>query len=150
MRSQTDWPLIPSRNVNPLYSVYSSSWGQRRITHSCARGKLNSVFLSPIYTTELPLLCDQPTAGLLPTHLPPPHEVCDSPDQAAHCHTLGPKQESSSLHFMKRNCDHKFYCIFISAGQVCIMVTPYTRGSQSVVRGLPVVPELYSGGPRNN
>jgi hypothetical protein len=21
----------------------------------------------------------------------PPHEVCDSPDQAAHCHTFGPK-----------------------------------------------------------
>jgi hypothetical protein len=28
---------------------------------------------------------------LLHIHLSPPHEVCDSPDQAAHYHTLGSK-----------------------------------------------------------
>jgi hypothetical protein len=28
---------------------------------------------------------------LLHIHLSPPHEVCDSPGQAAHYHTLGPK-----------------------------------------------------------
>jgi hypothetical protein len=27
----------------------------------------------------------------------PPHDVCDSPDQAAHYHTLGPKLGASSL-----------------------------------------------------
>jgi hypothetical protein len=34
---------------------------------------------------------------LLHTHLLPPHEVCDSPDQAAQYHTLGPKLGASSL-----------------------------------------------------
>jgi hypothetical protein len=34
---------------------------------------------------------------LLHTHLSPPHEVCDSRDQAAHYHTLGPKLGSSFL-----------------------------------------------------
>jgi hypothetical protein len=28
---------------------------------------------------------------LLHTHLSPPHEVCDSPEKAAHCHTQGTK-----------------------------------------------------------
>jgi hypothetical protein len=31
------------------------------------------------------------------THLSPPHEVCDSPDQAAHCHTLRNKLGASRL-----------------------------------------------------
>jgi hypothetical protein len=34
---------------------------------------------------------------LLHTHLSPPHEVRDSPDQTAHYHTLGPKLGASSL-----------------------------------------------------
>jgi hypothetical protein len=34
---------------------------------------------------------------LLHTHLSPPHEMCDSPDQAAHYHTLGTKLGASSL-----------------------------------------------------
>jgi hypothetical protein len=34
---------------------------------------------------------------LLCIHLSPPHEVCDSPDKAAHYHTLGPKLEAVSL-----------------------------------------------------
>jgi hypothetical protein len=34
---------------------------------------------------------------LLHTHLSPPREVCDSPDQAARYHTLGPKLGASSL-----------------------------------------------------
>jgi hypothetical protein len=34
---------------------------------------------------------------LLHIHLPPPHEVCDSSDQAAHCHHLGPKLGASCL-----------------------------------------------------
>jgi hypothetical protein len=34
---------------------------------------------------------------LLHTHLSPPHAVCDSPDQAEHYHTLGPKLRASSL-----------------------------------------------------
>jgi hypothetical protein len=33
----------------------------------------------------------------LHTHLSPPHEVCDNPDQAAHYHTLGHKEGVSSL-----------------------------------------------------
>jgi hypothetical protein len=31
------------------------------------------------------------------SHLSPPHEVCDSADQAAHYHTLGPKLGTLSL-----------------------------------------------------
>jgi hypothetical protein len=34
---------------------------------------------------------------LLHIHLSPPHEVCDSSDQAAHYHHLGPKLEASFL-----------------------------------------------------
>jgi hypothetical protein len=34
---------------------------------------------------------------LLHTHLSPPHEVCDSPDQAEHYHTLDPKLGASSV-----------------------------------------------------
>jgi hypothetical protein len=34
---------------------------------------------------------------LLYTHLPLPHEVCDSSDQAAHYHALGPKLGASFL-----------------------------------------------------
>jgi hypothetical protein len=34
---------------------------------------------------------------LLHTHLSPPHEVCDSSDQAEHYHTLGPKLGASTL-----------------------------------------------------
>jgi hypothetical protein len=34
---------------------------------------------------------------LLHTNLSPPHEVCDSPDQAEHNHILGPKLGALSL-----------------------------------------------------
>jgi hypothetical protein len=34
---------------------------------------------------------------LLHTHLSPPHAVCDSSDQTAHYHALGPKLRASSL-----------------------------------------------------
>jgi hypothetical protein len=34
---------------------------------------------------------------LLRTHLSPPHEVCDSPDQATHYHTVGTKLGASYL-----------------------------------------------------
>jgi hypothetical protein len=34
---------------------------------------------------------------LLHIHLSPPHEVCDSSDQAAHYHYLGPKLGASFL-----------------------------------------------------
>jgi hypothetical protein len=34
---------------------------------------------------------------LLHTHLSPPHELCNSPDQAAHYHTAGPTLGASSL-----------------------------------------------------
>jgi hypothetical protein len=36
-------------------------------------------------------------SSLLHTHLSPPHAVCDSPDQAAHYHTLGTKLGASAL-----------------------------------------------------
>jgi hypothetical protein len=47
-----------------------------------------------------PFLCSPPLITISPflhTHLSPPHEVCDSPDQAAHYHTLGAKLGASSL-----------------------------------------------------
>jgi hypothetical protein len=34
---------------------------------------------------------------LLHTHLSPPYDVCDIPDQGTHCHTLGPKLRASSV-----------------------------------------------------
>jgi hypothetical protein len=36
------------------------------------------------------------TPPLLHTHLSPPHEVCDSSDQAPHYHNLGPKKVGAS------------------------------------------------------
>jgi hypothetical protein len=53
---------------------------------------LEHVFLLVL---SFPLLITIPP--LLYTHLSPPHEVCDSPDQAAHYHTLGAKLGASSL-----------------------------------------------------
>jgi hypothetical protein len=34
---------------------------------------------------------------IAPQSSSPPHEMCDSPDQAAHYHILGPKLRASSL-----------------------------------------------------
>jgi hypothetical protein len=34
---------------------------------------------------------------IAPTHLSPPHEVCNSSDQGAHYHTLGPLLGASSV-----------------------------------------------------
>jgi hypothetical protein len=53
---------------------------------------LEQVFLRVLW---FPLIIIIPP--LLHTHLSPPHEVCDSPDQAAHYHTLSPKLGASSL-----------------------------------------------------
>jgi hypothetical protein len=39
----------------------------------------------------LRVLWFSPAPQLLHTRLSPPHEVCDSPDQAPHYHTLGPE-----------------------------------------------------------
>jgi hypothetical protein len=47
---------------------------------------------------------------LLHIHLSPPHEVCDSPDQSAYYHHLGPKSGASFLtrHFgWKQNTKEK-------------------------------------------
>jgi hypothetical protein len=52
------------------------------------QGFLRFVSGSPLIITIPPLLH---------THLSQPHEVCDSPDQAAHYHTLGTKLAASSL-----------------------------------------------------
>lgn len=53
------------------------------------RGAHSSVFLGlPLLVAILPLLH---------THLSPSHEVCNSPDQAANFHTLGPTLGASSL-----------------------------------------------------
>jgi hypothetical protein len=41
--------------------------------------------------------CQYITPPLLHTYLSPPHEVCDSPDQAAIYHTLGPELGASFL-----------------------------------------------------
>jgi hypothetical protein len=40
--------------------------------------------------------CQYIIPPLLHTHLSPPHEMCDTPDHAAH-HTVGPKLGTSSL-----------------------------------------------------
>jgi hypothetical protein len=53
---------------------------------------LEQVFL---WVLLFPLLIIIPQ--LLRTHISPPHEVCDSLDQAAHYHTRGPKLGAPSL-----------------------------------------------------
>jgi hypothetical protein len=54
-----------------------------------ARSMLFFEFLSFLLKTIIP--------PLLHTHLSPPQEECDSPDQATHYHTLGAKLGASSL-----------------------------------------------------
>jgi hypothetical protein len=41
--------------------------------------------------------CEYNSTVAVRTHLSPPHEVCDSPEQAVHYHTLGTKLGASSL-----------------------------------------------------
>jgi hypothetical protein len=49
----------------------------------------------------------------LHTQLSPPHEVCDIPDQAARCHTLGPKLAASFLtRLLVGLVVKKYYCYF--------------------------------------
>jgi hypothetical protein len=48
------------------------------------------------------------------THLSQPHEVCDSSDQAAYYHTLGPKLEDSYLtRHLAGTEERSFYYLFI-------------------------------------
>jgi hypothetical protein len=67
---------------------------QSQVTLSEIRGgRSGTAAISPI--ASVPLLITIPP--LVHTYLSPPHEVHDSPDQAAHYHTLGPKLVASSL-----------------------------------------------------
>jgi hypothetical protein len=60
------------------------------------RGRRNNTLVGFLPSSSVfPLLIIIPP--LLHTHLSPPHEVCDSPDQEAHYHTLGTKLGASSL-----------------------------------------------------
>jgi hypothetical protein len=61
-----------------------------------SRFVLDEVALQQVFLRVLlfpPLIIIPP---LLHTHLSPPHEVCDSPVQAANYHTLGTKLGASS------------------------------------------------------
>jgi hypothetical protein len=49
----------------------------------------------------------------LHTHLSPPHEVCDSPDQAAHYHTLGLKLGASYLTWYLAGTEERSIYIYI-------------------------------------
>jgi hypothetical protein len=53
---------------------------------------LRQVFLQVLWFNTVNII-----PPLLHTHLSPPYEVCNSPDQAAHYHTLGHKLGASSL-----------------------------------------------------
>jgi hypothetical protein len=57
--------------------------------HNC----IGTVFFTDFFSFPL-LIINLP---LLQTHLSPPDEVCDSPDQAAHYHTQGTKSGTLSL-----------------------------------------------------
>jgi hypothetical protein len=50
---------------------------------------------------------------LLHTHLSPPHEVCGSPDHAAHYHTVCPKLGSSSLTWHLGEIEERSIIIFM-------------------------------------
>jgi hypothetical protein len=74
------WPL--TAETQSVWDLWWTEWHWDRF--------FSEFFGSPlsIQYTISPLLC---------THLSLPHEVCDSPDQAARYHTLGPKLWASSL-----------------------------------------------------
>jgi hypothetical protein len=56
-----------------------------------------SVALGQVFLRVLQFSCQYIIPPLLHTHLSLHHEVCDSSDQAAPYHTLGPKLGASSL-----------------------------------------------------
>jgi hypothetical protein len=72
-------------------SSYSPPWEPQILTFREIRGgrSCNGAGFTPNSSGFIP--------PLLHTHLSPPHEVCDIPDQAAHYHTLGTKLRASSL-----------------------------------------------------
>jgi hypothetical protein len=76
------WPHTAEARVRPtaqsLCDLWWTNWQWDRFS------PISSVF--PCQYIIPPLL-----------HLPPPHELCDISDQAAHYHTVGPKLGASSL-----------------------------------------------------
>jgi hypothetical protein len=66
---------------------------------ACAQVSLRGVCSGQSGTGQVFLLLVTP---MLHTHPAPPHKMCNSPDQAAHYHTLGPKLGASSVtwHFV--------------------------------------------------
>jgi hypothetical protein len=48
--------------------------------------------------------------SLLNTHLSPPHEGCDSSDQAAHYHIFGPKLGAPSLTWYLAGTEERRIC----------------------------------------
>jgi hypothetical protein len=89
------WPYLESGARRWLFTAETRV--QSRVTSSEIHGGRSgwdySRFVSQFFGA--PLLIIIPP--LLHTHLSPPYEVCDSPDQAAHYHTLGPKLGAASL-----------------------------------------------------
>jgi len=83
---------------------------------------------------------------LLHTHLSPPHEVCDSPDQAAHYHTLGSKFGASSLtgtwSLSKRSLVIRFE-MWLALKQYVWICNKWRQGQAQAVSRRPVTSEVW-------
>jgi hypothetical protein len=57
---------------------------------------VDKVALGQVFLPVIPFFPVSIVPPLLHIHLSPPHEVCGSSEQAAHCHTFSPKLGASS------------------------------------------------------
>jgi hypothetical protein len=63
-----------------------------------------------VYMITLIIFGEEFKLSLLHTHVPSPHEAYDSPEQAAHYHTLDPKSGASSLTRNLAGLGVRWYC----------------------------------------
>jgi hypothetical protein len=74
------------------WPLTAEAWVRAHVGFVTDRAALGQGFLRVLLLSPVNII-----PPLLHTHLSPSHEACDSSDQVAHYHTLGPKLGASSL-----------------------------------------------------
>jgi hypothetical protein len=83
-------------SFSPRIPGFSAEWLQVRFVFDEVAYSFRS-FLSCFFCLPLGIIIHPLLHPLVHTHVSPPHEVFDSPDQAAHYHIIGRKLGASSL-----------------------------------------------------